>query len=213
VAGPDAHPFEVAKRLFNYPAAAREVSYADGRSLGYKAAFVSNAFAAYRRDALVRAGLFRERQLMCEDVCAAASLLLLGWRLAYRSDAVVRHAHPVSPLRSFRRAFDIGASHRQQIWILEHFGKVNREGARFVRFGISHLRRSGATARIPSFLLWCAAKQLGYQLGFRYELLPPPLRPALSAFPAWWSRGAAPAPSPTPLPELTLAASSSSATA
>ncbi|MCK5379217.1 MAG: glycosyltransferase family 2 protein, partial [Acidobacteria bacterium] len=122
VAPDDSPPFATIKRGFIYRNESRVRWPSDRDRLGFHTAFLSNAFAAYRREALEAIGWFGERALMCEDVGAGAHLLLAGRAIAYVADAVVRHDHPTALAIEARRYFDIGASHRHQRWIQERFG-------------------------------------------------------------------------------------------
>ncbi|BBI49658.1 hypothetical protein HORIV_20790 [Vreelandella olivaria] len=59
---PDASPIAAHARYFNYPDESRVVATADIPRLGIKTAFLSNSFAAYRREALsARAGFPKVR--------------------------------------------------------------------------------------------------------------------------------------------------------
>ena len=149
---------------------------------------MSNAFAAYRRAALAEIGWFGERQLVCEDVSAAARLLRAGHRVRYVADAVVVHAHRSGFVDELRRYFDIGAAYHQDPWILATFGRPRREGWRFVAFGVRWLAASGRGWMIPQFLAHCAGKRLFFALGRHSGSLPRALPPRLSTFPEWWRR-------------------------
>ena len=82
------------KRGFIYRNESRVRRPSDRDRLGFHATFLSNAFAAYRREALETFDFFGERALMCEDINAGAHLLLAGWSIAYVAEAIVCHDHP-----------------------------------------------------------------------------------------------------------------------
>src|SRR5690606_10148351 len=68
-------------REFNYPAGpAEQTSAADLGTLGIKAVFCSNSFAAYRTDALISIGGFPEALPLGEDMAAALRLIQQGYR-------------------------------------------------------------------------------------------------------------------------------------
>ena len=185
--GPAPHPFTAFKRSFLYPAESREWSLEDRPQVGFDSLAFSNAFSAYRSDALAEIGWFGERRLMCEDVSAAAALLLQGYRLAYIAEARVVHPQAHSLKQELQRYFDIGAVHAMDSRIAAEFGTPRPKGFRFTLQGINYLRRSHP-ARIPEFTLWCALKWVAYSLGRRHASLPLPMRMALSGLPDWWRR-------------------------
>lgn len=187
LAGPESHPFTAFKRAFLYPAVSREWSLADRERAGFDALAFSNAFAAYATNALADVGWFGERRLMCEDISAAASLLLAGRRLAYVADATVVHPQDHSLGAELHRYFDIGAVHCMDRRIVTEFGTPRLKGLRFTRAGVSKLWRSNP-ARLPEFALWCALKWVAYGLGRRCDRLPRRVSAGLSGLPGWWLR-------------------------
>lgn len=181
-----AHPFAAVKRLFNYPDASITKGIDDVTKLGLRTAFLSNAFAAYRRRALADVGWFPSRQLMCEDVTAAARLLVAGHRIRYAADAEVWHTHELGWSREMRRYFDVGASHRQQPWIRRRFGHPNSDGLRYLRLGIRHLLDNDHGLRIPEFVIRCGCGRVAFTLGSHSRNLPRSWCARLSSFPGWW---------------------------
>jgi len=149
-------------RLFNYPKVSSVCSLADAPRLGIKVAFNSNAFAAYRCEALASVGGFPPHVIMGEDVVVAGRALLLGWKIAYASDAVVVHSHGYSPAKEFHRYFDIGAFHASHPFLREEFGLASGEGGRFVRSELKFLA-SQAPLRIPE-AVWCRSEGGGNRL-------------------------------------------------
>ena len=57
---------------------------------------------------------------------------MAGWRTAYVAEAQVYHSHPFTVVQEFRRYFDTGVYHRQEMWLRESFGSPVGEGKRFV---------------------------------------------------------------------------------
>ncbi len=180
------------KRGFIYRDQSRVRRPSDRDRLGFHATFLSNAFAAYRREALETFDFFGERALMCEDVAAGAHLLQAGWSIAYVAEAVVYHDHPTALGIESRRYFDIGASHQHQSWIREHFGQPRPEGTRFFGYGLRHLAAKRRAHLLPIFAARSLIKLIAYRLGRAHHRLPRRLNVRLSGFPAWWLRNSAP---------------------
>jgi rhamnosyltransferase len=161
---PGAGPIEAHARLFNYPAQSDVRDFESRHTLGIKAAFMSNSFAAYRVNELQEVGGFPSEVIMAEDAMVAGRLLLAGWKTAYVAEAQVYHSHPFTVGEEFRRYFDIGVCHRREAWFRREFGKVSGEGRRYVLSELSFLW--GRTPRmIPMALLRTLTKAVGYQLG------------------------------------------------
>lgn len=161
---PGAHPIEAHARLFNYPAQSDIRDFESRCTLGIKAAFLSNSFAAYRVNVLREVGGFPSEVIMSEDAIVAGRLLLAGWKTAYVAEAQVFHSHPFRIGEEFRRYFDIGVCHRREAWLCERFGKAWNEGGRYVVSEFGYLMRR-APQLLPLALLRTISKALGYQLG------------------------------------------------
>ncbi len=181
-----ASPFAAHLRLFNYPETSCIRSLADKGKFRIKTPFLSNAFSAYRKKALLRVGGFKGRLILGEDTYAGAKLLLAGYKIAYAADAAVYHSHNYTALQEFRRYFDIGVFHRSEGWILEEFGRAEGEGMRYVCSGVRYLAKQGRPWLVPEFLLRNCLKYAGYALGGNYEKIPPALVRKLSMHPRWW---------------------------
>ncbi|WP_172116130.1 glycosyltransferase [Halomonas hibernica] len=182
----DATPIAAHARYFNYPATSRVVDKTDIPFLGIKTAFLSNSFAAYRREALLAVGGFPQGTILSEDMLAGARLLTHGWKLAYRADACVFHSHNYSLVEEFQRYFDIGVFHHQERWLLEWLGKAEGEGKRFVLSEIRYLLRK-ALWRLPEAALRTVLKYAGYRLGKIEHKLPIRLKRALSMHKRYWN--------------------------
>lgn len=186
---PDASVFASHLRSFNYPGESHLRTLSDRTRYGLKTPFLSNSFAAYRRQALEEVGYFRERLIASEDTYAGAKLLLAGYRLAYAADAAVYHSHNYSVSEEFRRYFDIGVGHSREQWILDSFGRAEGEGMRFLASEISFLVRKNAVLRIPEAILRNGLKYTGYLLGRNHGKLPESVARRLSMNSGWWDRG------------------------
>jgi rhamnosyltransferase len=183
----DATPIAAHARLFNYPPESCSVAFAQRQLYGIKAFFSSNSFAAYRRQALEAIGGFPIGTLFGEDALAAASLLKHGWLKRYAADAQAFHSHNYSIISDFRRAFDIGAFHHSEPWLIETFGGAGGEGGRFVASEIRYLAKH-APASIPSALVRTGFKALGYNLGRRNWIFPVSWIRCLSLNRHYWAR-------------------------
>lgn len=182
-----AKPIEEHARLFNYPPESCIKQFADAKMLGIKTAFISNSFAAYRREALMAVGGFPSGTIFGEDTIVAARMLLQGWKIAYCADAQVYHSHHYTYRQEFRRYFDIGVLHAREPWIQENFGGASGEGRRFVVSELKYLLRQ-APWLIPSALLRTVLKLMGYRLGKLEARLPVGLKKQLSMHRRFWER-------------------------
>lgn len=168
---PEAGPIERHARLFNYPEQNAEKSLEDIKRLGIKTAFTSNSFAAYRREALIRAGGFPQNCAMGEDMIAAARILLQGGTVVYTAQARVIHSHGFTVAEEARRYYGIGRMHAQQQPLLARFQSPASEGARFVRSELAFLLKH-APWRIPEALLRTVTKYSAYHWGKRSAPVP-----------------------------------------
>ncbi|MBV8465107.1 MAG: glycosyltransferase family 2 protein [Burkholderiales bacterium] len=180
-----ASPIATHARAFNYPTHGRVVQFGDRTTLGLKAAFASNSFAAWRRDALLSIGGFPAKILFGEDMLCCARLLEAGWKAAYAPGACARHSHNYSPWQEFCRYVDIGFFHATEAWLLERFGRAEGEGMRFVLSEQAALTQYGLAWRLSA--LWrTLCKWLGYRVGRLGPALPRPLMRRLSMHRGWW---------------------------
>ncbi|MEW6488305.1 MAG: glycosyltransferase [Thermodesulfobacteriota bacterium] len=180
-----AGPLEAHARLFNYPPHSRVKQAADALALGMKTFFISNSFAAYRREALLAVGGFPPDVILSEDSYVSARLLLADWKVAYRADARVHHSHAYGPLEELRRYFDVGVFHAREPWIREAFGKAEGEGGRFLRSEWDYLWRRGRR-HLPGALWRNGLKFAGYRLGLVEGVLPRRLKVRISMNRGYW---------------------------
>lgn len=176
---PEAHWLEAHTRSFNYPDTGRTVQLQDKASLGIKACFLSNSFAAYRLQALMAQGGFPDHLPLGEDTFTAAKLLLSGESLRYQASAAVYHSHNYNGLQDFQRMFDTGVFHAQNPWLLQSFGKVEGEGAKLVKSQWAYLKAQASQPQHPNFLQGIVQlisantmKLMGYKLGRVHQWLP-----------------------------------------
>ncbi len=183
---PGAGPFEAHARLFNYPANSCVRTYESRKTMGIKAAFSSNSFAAYRVTALQSVGGFPSDVIIAEDSIVSARLLMTGWKTVYQAEAQVYHSHSYNPVEEFRRYFDIGVCHHRESWMGEAFGNTNGEGLRFVKSEVRYLWPD-KWYLLPEEAARTAAKLLGYKLGLYEAKLPISFSRKLSFFPGFWN--------------------------
>ncbi len=170
---PEASWLEAHTRSFNYPDTGSTIQLQDKASLGIKACFLSNSFAAFRLQALMAQGGFPAHLPLGEDTFTAAKLLLSGQSLRYQASAAVYHSHNYNGLQDFQRMFDTGVFHAQNPWLLQSFGKAEGEGAKLVRSQWQSLQQQPHF--MQGLLQWLstnALKLLGYKLGLAHQWLP-----------------------------------------
>ncbi len=151
-------------RLFNYSPYSYVVSRKDISNLGLRAAFFSNSFSAYRRQALAEIGWFPKTPAL-EDQYVAAKFLLAGYKLAYCAKAVVFHGHRLDFYREFKRYTTIGRFYRENPWIVEKLGPPRQEGWRYFSFAWNRLGKWKARRLFLPFLFWQLTRALGYFKG------------------------------------------------
>jgi rhamnosyltransferase len=153
---------------------ARENSYSkndysitinDEHPKGFRKAFMSNSFAAYRVNKLIELGGFPSKLILGEDSYVAAKILINNRKVAYRANATAKHSHNYTTAEEFKRYFDIGVFHQTQSWMIEALGTVEGEGVKFALGQLAFLCKKKAYAQIANSLLMSAAKFIGYKLG------------------------------------------------
>jgi len=173
-------------RHFNYPNVSSIRDKECISTLGLKAAFCSNSFAAYRISALHDCGGFPLNVILGEDMYVAAKMLLRGYKTAYVANATVYHSHNYSPIEEFKRYFDTGVYHAREAELLSKFGSVSGEGVRFI---LSELSWVGwkIVYMFPAILLRSAMKLMGYKLGKLERYIPIVIKRKLSMHRGFWA--------------------------
>lgn len=173
-------------RLFNYPEQSQIRSQQDWGLYGFKTVFISNSFAAWRRDILEQQGYFPEHLLFGEDTVALAKMLEKGYYVAYVSEATVYHSHNYSVLQDFKRYFDIGVLHKTQSrYLLQHKGPGGT-GKKYILSELACLAKKRKYYLLPEFLLRNFCKFIAYQMGKRFRIFPGHFPARLSMNPGWW---------------------------
>jgi rhamnosyltransferase len=182
---PGSGPLEAHARHFNYPPVSAIRTAESRKTLGFKAAFASNSFAAYRRTALEHVGGFPSGSIFAEDSIVFARLQLAGWKTAYAADAAVIHSHAYTLREEFSRYFDIGVFHARETWIEREFRTPYGEGRRFVLSEMRYLLPKHFYL-IPWAALRTALKMLGYKFGRAEAYLPLAVKRTLSMHKNFW---------------------------
>ncbi len=174
-------------RSFTYPDTAVIRSKQDLQQIGFRAAFSSDVYAAYRAAALRSIGGFPEHIIVSEDSYVSARLLMAGWKTVYSAVSEVRHSHHYSLLQTFRRYFDVGVFHASEAALLRGIGKPDKEAWVYVRSLIAYLsaRRKHL---LPLAAVQTLVKLLGFRLGKRYERLPALVCRHISLQGAYWQQ-------------------------
>lgn len=182
---PVAGPIEAHARLFNYPATSEVRDFDSAKSIGIKAAFISNSFAAYRRQALAEVGGFPEHNIVAEDMYVAARMLLEGWRIGYCAEATVFHSHDYRYLQEFQRYFSTGVFHAREPWIQKTFGKARGEGLRYLLSELRYLANENPMD-MPSAVVRTLLKYAGFQMGIHERMFPTSFKAILSGYENYW---------------------------
>lgn len=167
----DANPISKHARYFNYPQQNYVASKSDIPRLGLKTAFTSNSFAAYRISTFIELKGFPDNTILSEDMYFAAKSIMAGYRVAYVSDAMVRHSHNYTTLEEFKRYFDIGVFQANERWIRDNFGGAGGEGKKFLLSEFKYLSTNNVIY-IPISVMHNFVKILGYKLGQNFKKLP-----------------------------------------
>lgn len=136
----DANVFAQHARLFNYPLTSSRRSKKDIEAMGISAAFMSNSFGAYRRQALTSVGGFARHLAFGEDMQVAARMLLGDWEIFYTSQATAHHSHNYTLAQEFARYFEIGVFHKSEADLFASFKGLGKTG---LRYQISELQYLG----------------------------------------------------------------------
>ena len=171
VCGPDADPFEVYARNFNYPEESVVKSREDIPRLGIKTFFCSNVCAAYNKEVFTAVGGFPSPTIFNEDMIYAANAIDRGYKIAYVADATVEHFHRYTNMQQFRRNFDLAVSQADHPEVFDRV-KSESEGVRYVKSQITYLWKHQMKRKIFPFIMQSGYKLLGYKLGKKYTGLP-----------------------------------------
>jgi len=162
---PHTGPTGAFAREYNYPAQSFLNTLADRNVKGFKTAFFSNTFAVYKKEILLKVGGFPVHSTFGEDSYVAAKMLMDGFKTGYCGEAAVYHSHDFSLVREWERSKRIKQFHKSEPWILQTFGKPEREGLKYVFAQIRWLAAHGNLLNIPFAIAGDVVKYLGYRVG------------------------------------------------
>ena len=171
-------------RKYNYNSLSYERYYEDSSKYGIKTAFISNSFAAYRKEAIREVGGFPTKTILSEDMYVAAKMLLHGWGVVYKADAMVYHSHNYTIWQEFKRYFDIGVFHCNEDWIRKKFGASEQTGIDFVKAEINAIQYNPVL--LVKMVLRDGMKYIGYNLGLHEKILSKGCKKKLSSNPKYW---------------------------
>jgi len=175
-------------RHFNYPPDSNIRSFEDKAQYGLKTIFISNSFAAYKKERLEAVDCFKNGLIFGEDTCTLGRLLTAGYKVAYVSDAAVYHSHNYSMIEEFCRSFDIGVLHSSERWLLETYGSAENIGGNYIRSVLTKLIDDKKYILLADCFMRSGLKYIGYKLGKIYIHLPPIVLPFLSMHSLWWKK-------------------------
>lgn len=176
-------------REINYPNKSHIMVMADREKYGIKTAFLSNSFAAYRREALKDVGGFPTHTILCEDMYTAAKMLMRGYKKAYVAEACVYHSHDYSIWQEFKRYFDFGVFHAREKWVRQTFGGGGKSGVDFVKKEFAIIMKKNFIRRILLFgemLMRDGMKLVGYKLGMLEGMMPLGIKRCMSMTRNYW---------------------------
>ena len=163
---PEAKPYAIFTRLYNYGQVSCRKQLADKARLGLRTCFLSNAYAAYRVSDLLAVGGFPDPCDYGEDMFAAGKLLLEGKTIVYVAESRVYHSHDYTLAEEFLRYRAMGEFHAREPWIEAEFGAIAGEGASYALAELNYLFRH-VPYLIPQACLRSLTKYLGYRVGRR----------------------------------------------
>lgn len=155
-------------RLFYYPPVNSLKSFEDRKRLGINTCINSDNFAAYRKKALLDVGGFPENVIFAEDMYVAAKMLMSGWKVAYRADAMIYHSHDYTITQEFKRFFDIGVFHAKNPWILKNFKGNTKNGIKYLHSTIMYCINNDAYFTLPRAIIVLFTRYLGFCIGKYY---------------------------------------------
>ena len=152
-------------RYYNYPEKSFKNTFADKKTKGFKTAFLSDSFAAYKKSILLEVGGFPLQSNFGEDSYVAAKMLMAGYKTGYCAEAEVYHSHDYTLQQEWKRSKDIKRFHRSEPWMLKTFGKPEGEGVKFVLAQMKWLMNFGYYYCLPVAILQDLVRFVGYKFG------------------------------------------------
>jgi len=185
----DANLLGAYDRLFNYPANSQLRFYADRDKYGIKTCFISNSFAAYKKQALQAVGGFPAKLISSEDAYVGAKMLLQGYGIYYVAESQVYHSHNMPLLEKFHRYFSIGVFHGKESWLIQAFAGTTSEGLRYLFTQLRYLVKNKRLLWLPYAVLSTGVSYFAYQLGLRERWVPLVLKKRWGVNKKYWRAG------------------------
>lgn len=150
-----------------------------------KDVFMSNSFAAYRKQSLHDCGGFPSNTIMCEDMYVTAKMLKNGYTVIYASDATCYHSHNYTVSQEFKRYFDIGVFHARESWIRESFGNEGKAGFDYLLSELKYVYENDWKS-LPHSVAAIASKYIAFRLGLLEKFLPIEFKKKFSMHSRYW---------------------------
>lgn len=162
----NAKPKEKLVREFNYPRKDIVKDKSTEKKYGIKNCFCSNSCAMYDRKVFEKLKRFDTKIIQNEDMLFAARAIENGYKVVYKSDAIVYHSHNLSYIEQFKRNYDIGKFQKEHKEIFERYKSVG-EGMKMVKYVNGSLLRNMKIIDAIDFDIECAFRYLGFIMGKR----------------------------------------------
>lgn len=171
LANNDSNILESFYRSFNYGNYDIIKSKEDIYKFGVKTFFFSNVCSSFIKNDFFEVNGFPNDTIMNEDMIIACKFIYGGKKTCYTSNAIVIHSHKYTYLQQFKRNFDIGVAFINNY---DYLGEVKSEseGIKFVKEAIKFLIKNNKYYLIPTLIIDCGFRFIGYKLGKNYKKIP-----------------------------------------
>lgn len=170
IANADAPLKEKLIREYNYPDYDVIKEKSKEQELGIKNYFFSNVCAMYDRDIFNKLNGFEEDIILNEDTFYAYFAIEKGYKIVYKSDALVYHSHNYNYAMQFSRNFDIGVSQSMKHEIFDSIPS-EKEGTKLLKYVLPRLIKGCHFTTAIDFLIECVYRYNGFKCGRRYNSL------------------------------------------
>jgi rhamnosyltransferase len=152
-------------REFNYPPCSRIQNKSSHSELGIKTIFLSNSYSIYDVEYIKAIGGFPERVIFGEDMIIASTIIDDGQSICYEGSSEVIHYHSYSMKEEFKRSFDTGYMHTEQVKKLFKYNNSESTALEYIKYQIRWLFSEGSFVDMVDFLVRTTVKSVGYILG------------------------------------------------
>lgn len=181
----DASPMEEFFIRYTYPDHRRVFWLKDSKKIADL--FFSNTNSAIKREVWEKIPL--PEMLKSEDQEWAKRVLLAGYKIVYKPEAIVYHSHRYTLKEVFKEYFDSGAT--LPYVYSDHKVRPPSFLVRGLNYEVKQLRyflEKGYFKHIPYSLVYDSMKFLGYFLGTKYKYMPTWMRKALCKKSNHWDK-------------------------